>query len=104
MRSRQLGVPSESLLKGTDIQLEGAVVKEQGQTFAVVVVKRHVTDNRHEASSAMHSFSRCFPGMPIVLMSQDNRGVPTYFGRRDIANFLSRVPTSAIPWKRYTFN
>lgn len=86
------------------MQIEGAVIKEQGQTFAVVVVKRHVTDNRHEASSAMRSFSRYFPGMPIVLMSQNSRGMPTYFGRRDIANFLSGVPTSAIPWKRYTFN
>lgn len=104
MPKRGEGVPSESEQKGTAMQLEGAVIKEQGQTFAVVVVKRHVTDSRHEASSAMQSFSRCFPGMPIVLMSQDSRGVPTYFGRRDIANFLSGVPTSAIPWKRYTFN
>ena len=86
------------------MQLEGAVIKEQGQTFAVVVVKRHVINNRNEAAEASLSFSRCFPGMPIVLMSQDSRGRPTYFGRRDIANFLSRVPTSAIPWKRYTFN
>ncbi|MBV1918339.1 MAG: hypothetical protein KUG65_09810 [Sphingomonadaceae bacterium] len=86
------------------MQLEGAIIKEQGQTFAVVVVKRLVTDNRHEAAEATHSFSRCFPRMPIVLMSQDSSGVPTYFGRRDIANFLARVPMSAIPWKRYTYN
>ncbi len=86
------------------MQLEGAVIHEQGQTFAVVVVKRHVTDNRHEAAEATHSFSRFFPGMPIVLMSQDSRGRPTYFGRRDIANFLARVPSNAIPWKRYNFN
>jgi len=102
--NRGKGVPPEFKQKGTAMQLEGAVIKEQGQTFAVVVVKRHVTNNRHEASSAIQSFSRCFPGMPIVLMSQDSRGVPTYFGRRDIANFLSGVPTSAIPWERYTFN
>ena len=102
--NRGKGIVLESKQKGTAMQLEGAVIKEQGQTFAVVVVKRHVTDDRHEASSAMQSFSRCFPGMPIVLMSQDSRGVPTYFGRRDIANFLSGVPTNAIPWKRYTFN
>ena len=69
------GIVLESKQKGTAMQLEGAVIKEQGQTFAVVVVKRHVTDDRHEASSAMQSFSRCFPGMPIVLMSQDSRGV-----------------------------
>jgi hypothetical protein len=104
MSIREEGIPPESKRKGTAMQIEGAVIKEQGQTFAVVVVKRHVTDNRHEAAEASRSFGRCFPGMPIVLMSQDSRGVPTYFGRRDIANFLSRVPTSAIPWKRYMFN
>ncbi|WP_408589297.1 hypothetical protein [Novosphingobium sp.] len=86
------------------MQIEGAVIKEQGQTFAVVMVKRHVTESRHEAAQAAQSFSCCFPGLPIVLMSQDSRGHPTYFGRRDIASFLSRVPVSAIPWKRYTFN
>lgn len=86
------------------MHLEGAIVKEQGQTFAVVVVKRHITDNWHEAAEASRSFSRCFPGMPIVLMSQDTRGSPTYFGRRDIANFLAGVPMNAIPWRRYSFN
>jgi hypothetical protein len=86
------------------MQIEGAVIEEQGQTFAVVVVKRHVTENRHEAASAMQSFSRYFPGMPIVLMSQDSRGRATYFGRSDISKFLARVPRHAIPWKRYTFN
>jgi len=86
------------------MQLEGAVVKEQGQTFAIVVVKHHVTNNKMAASSAIDSFQGCFPGMPIVLMSQDSCGRPTYFGRRDIADFLSRVPTSSIPWKQYTFN
>lgn len=86
------------------MQLEGAVIKEEGQTFAVVVVKRHITDNPHQAAEASQSFSRCFPGMPIVLMSQDSRGTPTYFGRRDLANFLSRVSMNRIQWKRYTFH
>jgi hypothetical protein len=102
--NRDKGIPPESKQKGTAMQLEGAVIKEQGQTFAVVVVKRHVTDNRYQAAEATQSFSRCFPGMPIVLMSQDSRGTPTYFGRRDLANFLSRVSMNRIPWKRYTFN
>jgi hypothetical protein len=104
MPNQDKGIPPESMRKGTAMQLEGAVIKEQGQTFAVVAVKRHVTDNQREANDAIRSFSRCFPGMPIVLMSQDSRGTPTYFGRRDIANFLSRISMNRIPWKRYTFN
>jgi hypothetical protein len=94
----------ESQAKGLEMQLEGAVIREQGVTFAVVVVKRHVTSNRGEASQAIQGFGRYFPGMPIVLMSQDASGQATYFGRPDISKFLAGVPQHAIPWKRYTFN
>lgn len=81
---------------------EGAVIKEQGVTFAVVVVKRHVLDNSHQANQVAFDFQRsCFPGIPVVLMAQDHRGSPTYYGRRDLAQFLSHTPLSAIPWKRY---
>jgi hypothetical protein len=45
-----------------------------------------------------------FPGMPVVLMAQDHRGVPTYFGRRDISHFMASVPLRAIPWRQYSIN
>lgn len=85
------------------MQLEGAVIKEQGQTFAVVVVKSSVL-NSSEKQEAQDVYRRYFPGMPIILMAQDSRGRPTYYGRTDIVNFLSRLHISQIPWKRYTFN
>lgn len=84
------------------MRFQGAVIKEQGVTFAVVVVKRHVVNNRSEANSAVASFQPWFPGLPIVLMAQDSRGTPTYFGRTDLARFMSKVPLSAVPWKEYT--
>ena len=84
------------------MQIDGAVVSEQGITFAVVAVKQHVVQARSTANQAIASFAPVFPGMPIVLMGQDGRGRPTYFGRPDIARFLSRVPMSALPWKRYS--
>jgi hypothetical protein len=37
-------------------------------------------------------------------MAQNHRGAATYFGRPDIARFLSRIPVSAIPWREYTLN
>ncbi len=84
---------------------EGAVIKEQGQTFAVVIVKKHVLNNHSEANQAIQTFQQqAFPGIPVVLMAQDSRGVPTYFGRKDISKFLANVPMSAIPWKKYTLN
>jgi hypothetical protein len=83
------------------MQFQGALVKEQGVTFAIVVVKPHVVQCQHTARKAAASFSSIFPGMPIVLMAQNSRGVPTYSGRRDIVNFLANVPVSAIPWRSY---
>ena len=86
------------------MQFEGAVVREQNQTFAIVIVKRHILNNQHEAERTARSFQPAFPGMPIVLMGQDGRGTPTYFGRSDIASFLAGVPLNSIPWRRYDLN
>ncbi len=84
------------------MQFQGAVIREQGVTFAVVVVKKHVVDNQTEAGQAINSFRPLFPGMPVVLMAQDHHGRATYYGRRDISKFMAGVPLRAIPWKEYT--
>jgi hypothetical protein len=84
------------------MQIEGAVIREQGVKFAIVVVKKHVVDNVHEAQRAIRSFASIFPGLPIVLMGQDRSGRATFFGRRDIANFLASISLDRIPWRRYT--
>jgi hypothetical protein len=86
------------------MKFQGSVIKEQGVTFAVVIVKKHVIDNRIEADKAIRSFSPIFPGMPVVLMAQDHHGTPTYFGRQDIVKFLANVPLQSIPWKEYTLS
>lgn len=85
-------------------KLQGAVIKEQGVTFAIVVVKKHIVDSQSESANAIGSVESLFPGMPIVLMAQDSRGVPTYRGREDIINFLVHLHTSQIPWREYTVN
>jgi hypothetical protein len=86
-----------------EVNLEGVVLKEQGVTFAVVIVKKHIVDDPGQASEAIRNFSTFFPRLPIVLMGQDSRGVATYYGRKDIAKFLAGTPLRAIPWKKYTF-
>ncbi len=83
---------------------QGAVIKEQGVTFAVVIVKKHVVDNKFEADRTILSFQPLFPRTPVVLMAQDSRGIPTYYGRPDIAKFMANVPISAVPWKEYSIN
>jgi hypothetical protein len=84
--------------------VEGAVIREQGQSFAVVIVKRHVVDSASTSSQTIREFMPLFPGMPVVLAAQDARGLFTFYGRRDIAKFLASLHSSQIPWKRYTFS
>lgn len=86
------------------MKVQGAVIKEQGLTFAIVVVKKHIVDSQTQSGDAISSFSQLFPGMPLVLMAQDSRGIPKYRGRKDIVSFLANIHPSQIPWKEYTFN
>lgn len=84
------------------MRFEGAVIKEQGVTFGILVVKRHVLNSPAERDSVQAQASRLFGGIPTVLMAQDLQGVPEYYGRRDIVNFMANVPLEAVPWKEYT--
>ncbi len=85
------------------MQIEGAIIKEQGVTFSVVIVKPYVLNSPSEQENIRQSLQNVFPS-PIILMAQDSRGVPTYQGRRDIVNFLAKLHISQIPWKKYTVN
>lgn len=85
------------------MQFEGAVIKEQNITFAVVIVKEAVLNCRQRSIKTIRSLSSAFSGLPVVLMAQDRRGRATYYGRKDLSNFLSGIPISAIPWKRYNY-
>ena len=56
-------------------QIEGAVIREQGVTFAVVIVRPSVIQNSFEAGRAIQSFQPIFPGIPVVLMARDRAGL-----------------------------
>ncbi len=86
------------------MKVQGAVIKEQGVSFAIVIVKQFVIQSQMEFQKAVTSFSNCFPVMPVILMAQDSRGIPTYRGRKDIVEFLANIHVSQIPWKEYTFS
>lgn len=85
------------------MRVQGAVIREQGQSFAVVIVKPHVVENPGAAADTIRSFAPVF-GVPVVLMAQDARGRPTYRGRSDIVRFMASVPLQAIPWREYQIN
>ena len=77
-------------VKSGDILYEGKTIlgkscreiKEQGITFAVVIVKKHVIDSTFTANEFICNFQPLFPGLPIVLMAQNYHGKATYYGRK----------------------
>lgn len=84
---------------------DGAIIKEQGLTFGIAIVKLSaLSQTSQQKDSLINEFSNIFGGIPTVLMAQDNRGIPKYYGRTDIVNFLAKVHPTRIPWKRYTLN
>jgi hypothetical protein len=84
--------------------IDAALVKEQGVTFAVVAVKLSALTPSQTRASLRADCQRLWPGVPIVLMAQDSRGVPTYHGRHDIVRYLSRIPLAALPWKTWALH
>jgi hypothetical protein len=79
------------------------VISEQGVKFAIAVVKASLFSKPTSAKDqAVANFSVAFGGLPTVLMAQNGQGVPTYYGRPDLVDFLASVPVEAIPWAEYT--
>ena len=83
------------------MNIHGAVIIEQGVTFAVIAVKQSVTMYTTRLIKTRQELSQFFPNMPIILMSQDNNGNPHYYGRKDIVDFLKTIRVDQIPWKVY---
>ena len=83
------------------MKIQGAVIIEQGVTFAIVAVNQTVTNYTSRAIRVRNQLAQFFRNMPIILMSQDSNGKPHYYGRRDIVKFLQSIRLDQIPWKEY---
>ena len=83
------------------MRVRGAIIKEQGVKFVVVLVKKHIVDDKFNAEKAIRYFSPRFSRVPIILAAQDHRGQFTYCGRKDISKFLASIHPSRIPWREY---
>jgi hypothetical protein len=81
------------------MQVDGAIVREQGVTFGIVIVRESAM---HHPQETREAFQGLFRGMSLVLASQDSRGVFSYQGRRDLVNFLVSIDPRRIPWKTYS--
>jgi hypothetical protein len=85
------------------MKIQGAVIKDQGITFAIVIVKASAMQTTSNSANTRTTFQGLFPGLQLVLASQDSRGTFGYQGRKDLVEFLASIDPSRIPWKEYTF-
>ena len=78
-----------------------ALVCEQGVRFAVVAVSPTLMSGlRRERDGAVQAFSAQF-GAPAVLMVQDSRGTPIYYGRPDLVGLLAERCPEQLPWREF---
>ncbi|MEY8838893.1 hypothetical protein AB9K41_07655 [Cribrihabitans sp. XS_ASV171] len=82
------------------VQLTAALVREQGVTFAVALVKNHVLNSPTQADELIQDVSRVLGCPLVVLMGESNRKLRG--NRRDVVNFVSRLHPSQLPWKKWT--
>jgi hypothetical protein len=76
--------------------MQFAHIREQGVTFAIVVVKAYVIQSTIQAQNTRAAFEAEF-GCSVVLWGDDNR---YRYGDPNLVNFLKNVDASRIPWKR----
>jgi len=80
--------------------LTGAVIREQGVTFAVALVKNHVVNSQTRSDETIRAVSQALGCPLVVLLGESSRTVRG--NRQDIVNFVSSLHRSQIPWKKYT--
>lgn len=84
------------------MNFEGALIREQGVTFGVLVVRQHVMNDPAARDQARAFGQRAWGPVPMVLMAQDARGRPVYHGRDDLVRFLANLFIRQIPWRRWS--
>lgn len=80
-------------------RMTAALVREQGVTFAVVMVKNHVLDNPTTADQVIQAAGASLGCSLVVLMGESNRKLRG--SRRDVVNFVSKLHPSRLPWRKY---
>jgi len=87
--------------------IDGAIVREQGQTFGIVIVKPAAISDSQTAARTRATLQAALPtfrDVPLILATQDASGRFSYQGRQDIVRFLASISADRIPWKRYTYS
>lgn len=80
--------------------LTAALVREQGVTFAVALVKNHVVLSQQQSSETIRAVSAALGCQLVVLMGESNKRLRG--NRSDVVEFVSRLHPARLPWKKWT--
>jgi hypothetical protein len=76
---------------------EVALVREQGQTFAVLAVKPHVVQSPSEREAMVAAARRWF-GVRTALLAEDGKT----WGPNDIVRWLQNIHPGQLPWRKFS--
>jgi hypothetical protein len=76
---------------------EVALVREQGQDFAVLAVKPPVVQSAQQRQEAMNLGFQAF-GVRTALLTEDGRT----WGPPDIVRWLANIDIRRLPWRKFT--
>ena len=93
-----LAVPAPA----TPLAFEGATIRLYGADILIVIVQPWILADPYESQLLVFAFRSRFQ-RTIVLVAQDDRRVPTYFGPAAIVAALGRLPFDALSWRRYIY-
>ncbi len=82
-------------------QLQAAAISLEGKRMLVVLVGLGVVQNPGEADMLIADLRPRFGGIDIVLMGQDEDGMPCFGGDAALVKLLAGVPVDKMPWKSY---
>lgn len=95
--------PAISAPPGT-IDAEGAIVKGNGEVFAIAIADHHVTGDESRAAdyrmSLRDAFSDFASPRVIILATREPTGTYTYHGRPDLVRLLADTDPRLIPWRK----
>jgi hypothetical protein len=80
----------------------GAYLPVCGIEALIVVVRPWILSDVHEANLYVVAFQYRF-GRAIILMAQNERGVPTYYGPAAVVQTIAALPFEIIPWQRIPY-
>jgi hypothetical protein len=80
-----------------------AIVKKNGVEIGVFATTMDIINDKMQAHNLIkYCEEKILVGYQVVLMAQDTRGIPHYYGKQDLVSLLEATNFSKIHFRRYT--